>query len=82
MLSDSLADGKAIHPRHIDIQQNQVWLFTRLLDGLPAAVGGEDLVLGGEVGFHGIDNAGLIVHYQQGRFQGDAPFHGVFFILP
>ena len=45
MVTDRPAQFKAIHPRHIDVQQNNIRLLGQLLQGLLAAFCGDYLIL-------------------------------------
>ena len=60
-----LADGQAVHARHIDVQQNQIRPFPRFFQGFRTAVGGQDLVLRCEIAGHHFYNPRFIVHDQQ-----------------
>ena len=45
MIADCPAQRKAIHPWHIDIQQNNIWLLGQFLQGLFTTFCGNDLIL-------------------------------------
>ena len=59
-----LADGQAVHARHIDVQQNQIRPFPGFFQGFRTAAGGQDLVLRCEIAGHHFYNPWFIVHDQ------------------
>ena len=65
MIPYGLADGQAVHARHIDVQQNQIRSCPSFFQRFRTAAGSQDLVLRREIAGHHFYNPWFIVHDQQ-----------------